>query len=76
MGMNGRVHKLKLRSTAAAVGPSDNELIARVLGGEGAAFEKLMRRYNQRIFRAARSILRVRAGSQGLSDHGHGHGSR
>ena len=60
--MNGHVQRLKLRSTAAAGdGPSDQELIAKVRGGEGAAFEKLMRRYNQRIFRAARSILRDEA---------------
>jgi RNA polymerase sigma-70 factor (ECF subfamily) len=60
--MKGQVQRLKLRSTAAAVdGPSDHELIARVRQGEGAAFEKLMRRYNQRIFRAARSILRDEA---------------
>ena len=38
--------------------PSDHELIARVRKGEAAAFEKLMRRYNQRLFRAARSVLR------------------
>jgi RNA polymerase sigma-70 factor (ECF subfamily) len=38
--------------------PSDHELIARVRKGEAVAFEKLMRRYNQRLFRAARSVLR------------------
>jgi len=38
--------------------PSDHELIARVRKGEAAAFERLMRRYNQRLFRAARSVLR------------------
>ena len=38
--------------------PLDHELIARVRKGEAAAFEKLMRRYNQRLFRAARSVLR------------------
>jgi RNA polymerase sigma-70 factor (ECF subfamily) len=36
----------------------DHELIARVRKGEAAAFERLMRRYNQRLFRAARSVLR------------------
>ena len=41
--------------------PSDHDLVARVRKGEAAAFEKLMRRYNQRIFRSARSILRDEA---------------
>ena len=30
----------------------------RVRAGEKALFEELMRRYNQRLYRAARSILR------------------
>jgi RNA polymerase sigma-70 factor, ECF subfamily len=59
MKMNAHVHRLRLRSPATALdGSSDHELIASVRRGEGAAFEKLMRRYNQRIFRVARSILR------------------
>jgi RNA polymerase sigma-70 factor (ECF subfamily) len=33
-------------------------LVARVLGGRLEAFEILMRRYNQRLFRAARAVLR------------------
>jgi len=37
---------------------SDEELVLRVRGGEVALFELLMRRNNQRIFRAARAILR------------------
>jgi len=36
----------------------DEEVIARVLAGEVDLFEILMRRYNQRVFRAARSVLR------------------
>ena len=32
--------------------------MARVLGGETALFEIIMRRYNQRLYRVARSILR------------------
>ena len=39
-------------------GPSDEELARRVAAGETALFEILMRRYNQRLFRVARSILR------------------
>jgi len=38
--------------------PSDNEIIERVLGGELAQFEHLMRRHNARVYRAARAILR------------------
>jgi RNA polymerase sigma-70 factor (ECF subfamily) len=37
---------------------SDESLVARVLAGETAAFEQIMRRHNRRIFRAARAILR------------------
>jgi RNA polymerase sigma-70 factor (ECF subfamily) len=37
---------------------TDEEVVERVLAGEIAAFEVLMRRYNQRLYRVARSILR------------------
>jgi RNA polymerase sigma-70 factor (ECF subfamily) len=36
----------------------DAEVVRRVLAGEPALFEVLMRRYNQRMYRAARAILR------------------
>jgi RNA polymerase sigma-70 factor (ECF subfamily) len=39
-------------------GPSDEELIREVLGGNKATFELLMRRNNQRVYRACRAILR------------------
>jgi RNA polymerase sigma-70 factor (ECF subfamily) len=42
-------------------GPSDEELVRRVRAGETALFETLMRRYNQRLFRVARAILRDEA---------------
>jgi RNA polymerase sigma-70 factor (ECF subfamily) len=35
----------------------DEEVVARVRAGESALFEVLMRRYNQRVYRVARSIL-------------------
>jgi RNA polymerase sigma-70 factor, ECF subfamily len=35
----------------------DEEIVRRVLAGEGALFERIMRRYNQRLFRVVRSIL-------------------
>ena len=37
---------------------SDAEIIQQVLAGNTALFELLMRRYNERIYRAARSIVR------------------
>ncbi len=37
---------------------SDEEVVARVRRGETALFEIVMRRYNQRLYRAARAILR------------------
>ena len=38
---------------------SDEEIVRRVCAGEAALFELLMRRHNQRIYRAARAILRA-----------------
>ena len=37
--------------------PPDGALIQQVLGGDTAVFELLMRRYNQRVYRTARSIV-------------------
>jgi RNA polymerase sigma-70 factor (ECF subfamily) len=37
---------------------SDEQVVTRVLAGETALFEALMRRYNERLYRAARAILR------------------
>jgi len=48
-----------LRPAPSAHDPdSDDALIHRILAGESALFERIMRRYNQRLFRAARAILR------------------
>ena len=41
------------------------ELISRAAGGDGAAFEAIMRKYNQLLFRAARSIVE----DAGLGDY-------
>jgi RNA polymerase sigma-70 factor (ECF subfamily) len=47
---------------APVIGPpnslSDEEIVARVLEGETPLFEVLMRRHNERLYRAARAILR------------------
>jgi RNA polymerase sigma-70 factor (ECF subfamily) len=46
-------------STALAdVEQTDEDVIRQVLDGNTAIFELLMRRYNQRLYRAARAILR------------------
>jgi len=38
--------------------PSDEEILERVATGDVAAFELVMRRYNRRLFRAVRAILK------------------
>ncbi|HYW48494.1 MAG TPA: RNA polymerase sigma factor [Bryobacteraceae bacterium] len=43
---------------AAWAGTPDEEVVERVRAGETALYEILMRRYNQRLYRVARSILR------------------
>lgn len=40
---------------------NDEEVVARVRAGDGALFELIMRRHNQRLYRVARSILRDEA---------------
>jgi RNA polymerase sigma-70 factor (ECF subfamily) len=49
-------------ATAASVSPAqaltDEQLVERVLAGETALYEIVMRRHNQRIYRAVRAILR------------------
>ena len=42
----------------AGAGLSDEDVVRRVQGGETALFEIVMRRYNQRLFRLARAIVR------------------
>src|SRR5262249_48186537 len=39
-------------------GLNDEEVVSRILKGETALFEVIMRRYNQRLYRLARAILR------------------
>ena len=48
---------LTLVTTAEPDESSDDAIVARVVAGETAAFELLMRRHNRRVFRAARAIL-------------------
>ncbi len=50
--MGGLVANLEVQSW------TDEEVVARVLAGEAALYEILMRRHNQRIYRIVRGILR------------------
>lgn len=44
--------------SAATRALSDEEIVAQVLGGEVPLFELLVRRYNQRLYRATKAILK------------------
>jgi RNA polymerase sigma-70 factor (ECF subfamily) len=48
---------------------SDEEVVSRVLAGDTASYEILMRRYNQRIYRVARSVLRDEAEAEDVMQH-------
>ncbi len=48
-------------STPGPGAPGDAEVVRRVLAGETALFELLMRRHDQRVYRTVRSILRDEA---------------
>lgn len=50
--------RVKTATMAMAAGTmADEEVIKRVMAGETALFEVIMRRYNQRLYRVSRSIL-------------------
>ena len=51
-------------STPGKAPLSDAEVVERVRAGETPLFEVLMRRYNQRIYRCVRSILRNEADTE------------
>lgn len=44
--------------------PTDSEIVARVLAGNRGEFELLVRRHNQRLYRAARAITRADADAE------------
>ena len=50
-----------IRGAPAQGRPSDAALVERARGGDGTAFETIMRRNNRRLFRTARSILKDEA---------------
>jgi RNA polymerase sigma-70 factor (ECF subfamily) len=49
---------IRIETQDAPCALTDEEIVERVRGGDLALFEVLMRRHNQRLFRAVRSILR------------------
>lgn len=56
---------------AALEGMTDEEAVRRVRDGEAALFEIVMRRYNQRLFRVARAILRDDAEAEDVLQQGY-----
>lgn len=48
---------------------SDDDVVRKVLAGETALFEALMRRYNQRLYRVARAILRDDSEAEDVMQH-------
>jgi RNA polymerase sigma-70 factor (ECF subfamily) len=48
---------------------SDDEVVRLVLAGDEALFEALMRRYNQRLFRVARAIVKDDAEAEDVMQH-------
>jgi RNA polymerase sigma-70 factor (ECF subfamily) len=51
-------HSAAPASPALGLNAEDSALVTRAIRGEAAAFRAIMQRYNQRLFRMARSILR------------------
>ena len=47
--------------TLMSMGLSDSEIVQRVRAGDDALFEILMRRHNQRVYRAARAVVKDEA---------------
>ena len=54
-------------STAPSVAPTDEEIVSRVVAGETALFELLMRRYNQRVYRVVFATLGDRAEAEDVT---------
>src|SRR3954454_21493888 len=47
----------EINTRASAESWTDEEVVKRVLAGDTALYEIIMRRYNQRLYRVARAIL-------------------
>ena len=52
------MHLVSARTLDAWTALPDEEIVGRILSGQTALFEVLMRRHNERLYRAARAILR------------------
>ena len=48
---------------------TDDEVVRRVLDGDAPLFEVLMRRYNQRLFRVARAVLKDASEAEDVMQH-------
>src|SRR6266496_3670234 len=53
-----KMSSMPILERARAEGWADEEIVRRILHGDLVLFELLMRRHNQRVYRAIRSILR------------------
>src|SRR6185369_1908638 len=53
-----RAATFRLGNTLMSMTLTDAEIVQRVRDGEHALFEILMRRHNQRVYRAARAVLK------------------
>ena len=58
MGMKTPASDIPSAPTSAL---SDMEIVARIRGGDGALFEILMRRHNQRVYRVVRAVVKDEA---------------
>jgi RNA polymerase sigma-70 factor (ECF subfamily) len=56
--INGAMRMLEALEKSKAEAWSDEQVVERVRAGDTALYELLMRRYNQRLYRVARAILR------------------
>jgi RNA polymerase sigma-70 factor (ECF subfamily) len=59
------------RAAPVPAGLDDAELVRRAVAGEGSAFRAIMQRYNQRLYRIARSILRNDAEAEDAVQEGY-----
>jgi len=48
----------KMQASAGFEGWGDEEIVKRILAGESSMYEIIMRRYNQRLYRVARGVVR------------------
>lgn len=58
---NGMLDPETVKTAVRTATPTDEQVVARVLAGETELFELVMRRHNQRVYRAIRSVVRTEA---------------